>query len=731
MQPRLAMPPPRLNPPLPRPVVPIPVLLAILAIAVGASFLLVPEQDELVDRLLRDQQYERLRKTLAEQDTQASSGELRKLSREELTLFAAMVRLTPRERLHLVFSVSNPPRYHALMHSLVLADVKFVDVLPPQEAWQLIEPHAQRIGSKAFMEVCDVLVRNALATGKPTLAATILDRECQEPSASLVTAKQMAVAHQWAGDPLGGAKALQAWQSRHPQALSADDVSMLRELGSTLALQGGAPSLALDLWMQGWSNPSTSEIDHALSLAAQCSRARDLMPWLAKQVATMPAAKLSLRALHDQAQRDARAFDDYTQRVRTLANLADWDSQFDAAFDQHMRLAAAGDAASLDRCIALSDFLGRDEDTVELLLFDHDLLKQRPQLTLPLAEMLAGLGRDAEAGALYKQWLEAHPQDRDASYAYACLLEDAGDEDGALAALEMVLKHHPGDVPAVKKLAENYIRADRQADALKLYAALKPGDHDAHTLENYELLAESLEDLPQLLAAQVLTLHKHDAITSYLDIAETAIQVPDPGPALDALRAGIALHEQSAPLREAVAAVYQKLGDEVQAMAVLMHDSIKTHQPGIEALLHLDTTNLEPARVLEFIGDDVEKRYQLTTASRLDLAVLCSQVHQNKRSEALFDSVPETAETMPAIAEARFESGSYDQAAELMQRYLAATPSAHADDWVFLGDIFDAMGRDADARNAYNQSIAILTANTPSRTTSSLAWPPTRPTTAP
>ncbi len=706
-------------------VVPVGALLVTLLVAMGLSFWLLPSQTELADRLMRDQQYDEMVQAMGGSIPGTTKDDLRRLPREELAHLAAMLRLSPRERLRLIFSESNPPHYNAFLHALALRDVHFIDVVSPESAWRLVRGAATRIGSKQFTDLGTVIAHNALAMSRPELAADIFARLCVLPDSSAEIAQEMAVTHRWAGRSKAGAEMLHRWLDAHRAQLAPEPIKHLTRLGAELAEQGGDPSLALTIWKDDWTAPTSIEIDKGLALARQCNREKEVVPWLERALTATPEASLPLVQLHERAVKEPASLADYLSRVRMLAALADAHSLFDLAFDQHARLAAARDASSLDRCLSLSEFLGRDEETALLLQLDSQLLQTRPELTLRLAGMLGGLGRDAEAGALYKRWLDSHPDDSEAAYAYACLLEDEGDEDAALLALESLHRHHPQNVPALKKLAESYIRAGRQPKALALYESLPDENHDSHTLENYELLAESLDDAPHLFAAQCLRARRSGMVADYLDLAETAAALPDPTAALAILRSAIDKQPASAPLRVATASLLTLSGREPEAIEVLMHPSVRQHQRGMESLLQMEEARTAAARVIAFAGADVEKRFPLSPGARLDLAVLCCLSGQNARGEAIFESIPETPEALPDIAEARYEAGYLDEAASAMRRYVSRAPQAAPDDWLFLGDIYDAMGRTDDARNAYNQSITLLTSDLPNRTTSSLAWPKT------
>ncbi|MDB6136983.1 MAG: hypothetical protein JWO94_55, partial [Verrucomicrobiaceae bacterium] len=70
--------------------------------------------------------------------------------------------------------------------------------------------------------------------------------------------------------------------------------------------------------------------------------------------------------------------------------------------------------------------------------------------------------------------------------------------------------------------------------------------------------------------------------------------------------------------------------------------------------------------------------------------------------------VPVTPATSRLHAMARFTAGSYEEAASLMERHIAQGRHVSSDDEVFLGDVYELLGRDEDARKAYSASIDLI-----------------------
>jgi tetratricopeptide (TPR) repeat protein len=709
--------------------------MATVLVCLAVAYWFVPSNTELVQRLMLDQQYARYAEVLRGLGDPVRPSDLDDLKPEQVAVLTTLFRLTPREQLHLIFNQTSPPEYSRHVHAMALGAIRYVDVIRPDEAWALVQPHLHRIGSAQSAEIATTLAHNALALANPKLSATIWQRACESQHSTIEMAREMAQSFRWSAQPLQGARHLYAWLDRHHSSLSAKEVLALTKECGALALEGGSPGLALDTCLAEMKRladgtaPARDQIERGYQFAIQSNRLRDVTPWMKRYLAALPEAKLDLPLLRQRCQSAPQEIADYRRLLLVVAQVADWDSHFDESFEQHLRLAAMGRIESLDRCLALTDFLGRSDETAELLTTIGEV-KERPSLPLTRANMLASLGRDEEARPLFEQWLKAHPTDRDPAYAYASLLEDLGEEDAALAAFQDLLSHHPDDVPALKKLAENYIRDGRLADALKLYTTLGESDHDHYTLENYAMLAESQEDYEHLLAAQALIARHTRSADAYMEIAGTARDLEDKDVAIALLREGLDQMPDSAALRVALAEIYSLVEEPASAVEVLMHPSSRTHFGAVIALLNFSDDVTDKRGLLALLGDDVEKRFDMPPQSRLDLAVVCHQAGDEERAESLFASVPNTKHTLYALAEARFDTGAYDQSARLMQQYLQDQRRATSDDWVFLGDIYDLLGRTDDAKRAYNYSLTLLTSDLPDtafREPSSAAGHATKP----
>ena len=710
---------PLVEDPTPR-ILPLPVVGLLLTACLGGSWFMVPRKGELIERRFKDKQYERVVTVLQDEVHGMKSGDmggLRHLSAAQLSALSRMLNLPPHDQLRAVFTAKNAPAYDAYIHNVVLAAVRYVDVVTPQEAAAIILPAIDRVPQDLRPGLLTSLAHNAHAVSRPDLAADILSRASESPAAGWETAHEMAQSYRWSGNPAKGAEELGRWMATHSHRLSPALRKEARSLNIALALEGGSPQMAFDLCLEelrsiGEAPPPVELIEQAVSIALQCSRTPDLLPHLRRFVAAMPLSSMPLPALHATLKDKPAAAQDCRRWTNMLAQWSDWNQAYNEAFDHHLRVAVLGDTESRDRCIEVYDYLGRTEECCEMLLtLEADGLP--PQAGILIARQLAELGRDDEARTRYEAWIKSNPADRDAHFQYACLLEDTGDETASRAAFNMMLKRFPGDTEAMKRLATACIRAGDHAQALSLYEKLPVEVHNHETLENYAMIADSLDDHAGEFRAlrMAADLDKEPSVDRYLELADSAGYLDDPQQAVDVLEEGMKRLPQSAQLRLALADRFMHADRTEEAFALLTHESLKGRFEAVQALLDMSSSIGDAAAALAFIGDDIEKTQPLTAEDRLQLGVLHYNAGRPDEARRLFQSVPETKENLHALAEAHACTGNFETTVRLMEAHLATHAAASPEDWIFLGDIYELLGRMDEARRAYDHSIAILTAD--------------------
>jgi len=702
-------------------IISLPVLGLIVVSCLGLSWLMVPKQGELLERLFKDKQYERVVSVLKTQMEDVSTvdlAHLRHISSEQFTSISHLLNLTPREQLQNIFSNRRAPVYDLYIHHIALAAVRYVNVMPPAEALATIEPGLDRVPDEFRIQLLKLLAGNANGSSHPEVAGRCLQLACESKASDWTLVQEMVQSFRWSGQGASAFRGLDEWLKSRHKDLTIAQQQEADELHFTLALETGMPGQAFDLCLRQMETngeaPPLELMKRAYSTALQSGRSRDLVPWMERFVIAMPQSKLSLAALRQASEKDASQFADYRQWCHTLAQWSDWNASFDSAFSIHTRLAAMGSAESLKRCLALYVFLGRTEEYGDLLLAVRNTAEGK-KYRRQLARVLAELGQDDESKAVYEECLTAEPNDKVLLYEYGCLYSDMGDEVTSRRVFEQLVQLHPQDADAIKKLAEACIRDADYPTALALYKRLPDASHDHDTRESYVMIAESLDDYEAEYAALRLTekADKAPSVELYLNLAETATHLPDPNLSTRVLEEGHKRLPDSASIRIALASSYLETGRFDEGLAYLLDNSLRNNFEAIQLVLSLCEDLPDPRRALVFLGDGVEKRLPLTATNRLQLAVISFNAGESADSRRLFASVPETPETRLILAKSYFQTAQSTEALRVMNAHLKDGTAATPDDWVMLGDIYQQMGLRDEAVKAYDHSLAMLTADLP------------------
>ncbi|MEZ0276858.1 MAG: tetratricopeptide repeat protein, partial [Roseimicrobium sp.] len=133
----------------------------------------------------------------------------------------------------------------------------------------------------------------------------------------------------------------------------------------------------------------------------------------------------------------------------------------------------------------------------------------------------------------------------------------------------------------------------------------------------------------------------------------------------------------------------------------------------VSLLLELTPVIVDAGQALKFLGEGVDKKFSLSARQRLQLAVLHARTDNLNDSARLFASVKESLDTTRMIAEARNWAGQNDEAARLMTTYVQTNPRCTAQDWIFLGELWEQLGRLEDAQKAFDHSLVLLTSDLP------------------
>ena len=705
------------------------VLALIVLGGMGIAFFLIPSQRELLDRVRKDRLCATITPVLAEgrfSDGRTPAQALRELPAGRLAALAELVRLSPRDQLRQIFDPAGAVRYDAFAHAFVLSAIRYVDTMPPADALQIIVPASARIPDDERVEIFQLIATNGLAASQPEVAAEALRQACRSSSSKWSTVQEMISASRWAGRHAVAIDSVRAWMDRWESRLGPAQKSEAFKLRYSLALEASLPGAALDACLDelkrqpAITTGSGDLMESAHRAAVLAERSKDILPWLESYLSSFPEARLSWQEILKSIQADPSRHASYKKWLKRAAEIADWNLLPEKAYTHHQRLLAMLDFSALDRFLPLSSHLGRGEETADLLEAITPYAGGE-SLRIHAARLIAANGKIEEAAGMFEEWVKAHPDDRNAAFELACLREATTDTATAITAFERFLHSFPGDARATKKLVSLRIRHGQAESALRDLDDMKEPDFDPDTLENYAMLAESL-DRPESLQRALALWSRNPKVTTpelYLRMAEVARQYPDVEKPLAILREGISRMPASPSLRIELATLLLDQERFDEALTEMLHPAVKGRVDAISLALAASIHTSRVGEVLAAVGKDFEKKNDLPLRTRLDLAVACILNGDAPRGERIFSSVPEERLNLARLSEARLFAGQLTEAERLAKKNIAQLAAPQPSDWILLGDTQSRQGRAEEANAAYAKALAVVSQrithkNTPS-----------------
>ena len=648
-------------------------------------------------------------------DGRTPAQALRDLPAERLAALAELVRLSPREQMRQIFDASKALPYDAFTHAFVLAAIRYVGTMSAEDALNIVVPASSRIPDDERVEILQLIAINGLATSQPDVAAEALRQACRSSSSDWSTVQDMIRTSRWAGRQAFAIDSIQAWMSRWESRLEPVQRTEAFKLSYSLALEAGLPGAALDACLDELKRQPeiTSACDdlmeNAHRAAVLAERSKDILPWLESYLSSFPEARLSWQEVLKSTEADPAGHASYKKWVKRTAEIADWNLLPEKAYAHHQRLLAMLDLSALDRFLPLSNHLGRGEETADLLEAISPYAGSG-SLRIHAARLIAANGKTDEAALMFEEWVKGHPADRNAAFELACLREATADTGTAIAAFENFLRSFPSDPAATKKIVSLRIRHGQPEAALRELDHLKESDFDPDTLENYTMLAESLDRPESLLRAlAILSRNPGDHAELYLRMSEVSRQdYKDEEKPLAILSEGISKMPASPSLRieHATLLLDQERFDE--ALTEMLHPAVKGRMDALSLALAASIHTSRGGAALAAVGDDFENKNDLPLRTRLDLAVACILNGDAPRGERIFSSVPEERLNLARLSEARLFAGQLLEAERLAKKNIAQTASPQPSDWILLGDTQSRQGRAEEANVAYAKALAVV-----------------------
>jgi Flp pilus assembly protein TadD len=333
-------------------------------------------------------------------------------------------------------------------------------------------------------------------------------------------------------------------------------------------------------------------------------------------------------------------------------------------------------------------------------------MEDRPELERETARLLSDSGRYSEAIQVYESWLKKWPMDIDAWTQLAATYDEISDLDNSLRVHEQVLAIEPRNLNSRKEKADLLIGMRKFQGALSIYRQFKSEEHDAHTLENYSLLAESLADYKSRADALVV---RHKLLNpptnkDYYDLARALNAQGRDEEALTFLKEGLRRYPKSRQIWFAIARTLHNSDRSQEALAVLKDPRTLQDMEATMLFIELAATLEEYQMAQNFLGDDIEKRFAFGPETLLPLSTIYFFNGEEARSREMLAKVQVDVPLLPILAKTHFQQGNFSAAETSQRKHLANLNVPDATAWVVLGDICKAQGKESEAEAAYSEA---------------------------
>ena len=688
----------------PPPLVPQWLIWSMVAVCLGLATALVPSRKELIGMHLADGNSQR-----ALEVAHTTGG----VQEPELPL-------SPMGRLQAALS----PDFHG---SSTIATLAIQTANDPTGCLALLEKTGASLTREQKIPLYLAVTKSALAHNNPKLAAQVATNAIHAGLSDPALRHTAIQAWRWADQPGEALKVFDHWRQSDPATLdiAAEDleIALSRETGSN---QRALPLLLARLRSNLPGTTSTALMELTLTVAANAGKTELVLPHISAWVAAQPAGTASME---DLASGKIKPDDKFLHFAGLLARHSEWTLQLETAFEWFSKLAVLGDSFALERAAQLQIWLNRSTDFMALL--QHIVpVPEQPKYTRQLARLLGESGLYDQAPAIYEKWLKDNPKDITALSELAALYSEIPDPPKALALYQKVTSIDPGNLNARKEIADLNLVLKNYPAAFQFYNSLPENDHDALTLENFSLLAESLGDYPAYHRALLIRYHRlHEPTTNdFLELARSFELVNKPDGAITTLTEGLRRLPKSRVIRTHLAQSWRNRGNYDEAIKLLAVNSLKTDLMAMSLFIEVCCLKEDYQQALAFLGRGIEKKFGFPPDVLLDLGHIYFNNGYMTEADALYSSVPDEPTLWPLIANARYRRGDLAGAETYQKRYLNATQVPDPQGWLLMGDILRACGRESEAQQAYQRSLLLMEQKLDPLAT--LPDAPLRPTTA-
>lgn len=458
---------------------------------------------------------------------QAAAFQLAMLPDKEISALRDWLQAVPEQRLRQLTVVQGPVQAPCPLNTaLLFAELERADAPPVEDTRLMVSAAGDRLEEPHKMAALERLASQAVENHQSVLALEIHQRVCESEIAAWSNVLRLVEVARLARRPAAALRVVNVWldgSTRHLDAAQREDAL---DLQTRLLLEGTRYAEASRITMDELRALKLDEaipprlLERALLATRAADEAAELLPWIERHLRAFPEHKLTVEEIAG-----GKAVSAIYQRwLHESATIADRHQHTSIACDGFFRLAAAGDLRVLARLHAISAQVGRDADWHRLVT-----AMQRRFSLLEIAQALVTGNAPVPARDLLTGHLKTSPNHR-AGWRLLTQIDLQARGDGSAATLwQTFLRRFPGDVPALRELAQLQLQNAQFPQALKTLQQLPGEELDEATLRQIAALAIQLDDLPTARRAQQLIVQgsKTPAVSDVVALAELTRQQSD------------------------------------------------------------------------------------------------------------------------------------------------------------------------------------------------------------
>lgn len=721
---------------------PVWVLGIVLLFAIAGAVFLLPKQQTLLERQLKDKNYERAKKTLS-----AISPEER-ARRPDFYANAEIQILT-----HSTASDEEILRgiMAAATHNLSGITNLLRRIKEPAEKYSFLKDSLQKLPADLKKQVYAQLVSLMLAENKPIDAATIYHDFSRDSADAAVAVRQIEL-FRGAGQTEQALEFLDRYKTRTrtlPQNLRLVEIGLRRE--------GNQPGEAFDAALAVYeeSNPETrEEILPLLSqLALESGKGGIVLPLLHNDAQSKPGSMetwerlarfATLAGSNDVAvaarQGIARIQPTNTTNLLQLGQLLEWSSKPEAAFSIYSLAFAAGADPAIPELLRLNVSLFKDLELAPLLAANITRLVSAGY-GLEAARLLSASAEYSAAATTYRKLLS--PKNPEITLELAALLHNIYEYPQVIELLGTNSSLIATNLLAKEMLGGALSKLGRHNEAFPYLQEVTTASTNLAKFRRFLTLAESLGKVDAILSALTIMTNQSNLVSPeiFRTLAFFQSSLGLRRNALDTFRAGVGKYPNDATLRLQFATGLLDSGDFADAAAVLKsHPALKT-DPSIgsayasaliraqkyteaDRFLRQEVDLGRSPSLIEAAADLAENMRDYKRAASLygrlalqnpsdprhvmNRARMLANLGQPKEAIRLIQPwIKNSVDPQMAklAAEVYSSAGQHRTAEKFQQMYLASKPGDLPQAWGFLGDIRLSRGDRVNARRAYERGL--------------------------